>query len=132
MNGCQRRSDGPNSPPPGAAADEGQGSSALLGEMLRHIERWRAPAQGRRTMRTLVEGTGPWAWSPVQRRADGFCPVPDCGLWVITPNVFRLSVDSRRPELGQIDTYVCPRCDTHLVREGPGEPWRVLSSISEG
>ena len=46
-----------------------------------------------------------------QRRADGFCPVPDCGLWVITPNVFRLSVDSRRPELGQIDTYVCPRCD---------------------
>ena len=67
-----------------------------------------------------------------QRRADGFCPVPDCGLWVITPNVFRLSVDSRRPELGQIDTYVCPRCDTHLVRERPGEPWRVLNSISEG
>ncbi len=67
-----------------------------------------------------------------QRRADGFCPVPDCGLWVITPNVFRLSVDSRRPELGQIDTYVCPRCDTHLVRGGPGEPWRVLNSMSEG
>ena len=38
-----------------AAADEGQDSSALLGETLRHIERWRAPAQGR--MRTLVEGT---------------------------------------------------------------------------
>ena len=28
-----------------AAAEEGQGSSALLGEMLRHIERWRAPAR---------------------------------------------------------------------------------------
>jgi hypothetical protein len=27
---------------------------------------------------------------------------------------------------------VCPRCETHLVREGPGEPWRVLNSISEG
>jgi hypothetical protein len=107
MNGCQRRSDGPNSPPPGAgprspsldvaqglddvaerfgvstselvgegghaalalaavldAAEEGQGSSALLGEMLRHIERWRAPAQGRRTMRTLVEGTGAWGVVP--------------------------------------------------------------------
>jgi hypothetical protein len=119
MNGCQRRSDGPNSPPPGAgprspsldlaqglddvaraiggldvrararrghaalalaavlaAAEEGQGSSALLGEMLRHIERWRAPARGRRTMRTLVEGAGPWTWSPVgraerRRRAQG-------------------------------------------------------------
>jgi hypothetical protein len=34
-------------------------------------------------------------------------PRPRLGLWVITPNVFRLSVDSRRPELGQIDTYVC-------------------------
>ena len=39
-----------------------------------------------------------------KRRADGFCPVPDCGLWVITPDVFRLSVEWRRPELGQIDT----------------------------
>ena len=67
-----------------------------------------------------------------QRRADGFCPGPDCGLWVIRRNVFTLSVEWRRPELGQIDTYVCPRCDTHLVGEGPGEPWRVLTSISEG
>jgi hypothetical protein len=50
----------------------------------------------------------------------------------IMPDVLTLSVASRRPGLGQIDTYVCPRCDTHLVREGPGEPWRVLTSISEG
>jgi hypothetical protein len=66
-----------------------------------------------------------------QRRADGFCPVPLRPMGIM-PDVFRLSVDSRRPGLGQIDTYVCPRCDTHLVREGPGEPWRVLTSISEG
>jgi hypothetical protein len=30
-----------------AAAEEGQTISALLGEMLRHIERWRVPARGR-------------------------------------------------------------------------------------
>jgi hypothetical protein len=43
-----------------------------------------------------------------KRRADGCCPVPGCGPWVTTPNVFRLSVDWRRPELGQIDTYCLP------------------------
>ena len=69
MNGCRRRSDGANSLPPGtgprsselvregvtlrlalaavlAAAEEARTISALLGEMLRHIERWRAPARG--------------------------------------------------------------------------------------
>ena len=64
-----------------------------------------------------------------QRLAEGFCPVADCGLRVITPNVFGLSVNPQRPELGQIDSYVCPRCATHLVRDNPGEPWRPDSSI---
>lgn len=60
-----------------------------------------------------------------QRRAQGFCPVPDCGLWVITPNALRVARVPQSPELGQIDTYVCPRCETRLVRNGAGDPWRV-------
>lgn len=64
-----------------------------------------------------------------QRRAEGFCRVSDCGLWVITQSGFRLSVDSQRPELGQIDTFGCPKCETRLVSDNPRERWRPDSCI---
>jgi hypothetical protein len=53
------------------------------------------------------------------------CPVPDCHRYVDEHNVFRLMKDSDHPDLGEVDTYFCPRCSTHLVRDAKGEPWSV-------
>ena len=166
-----------------AAAEEGQGSSALLGEMLRHIERWRAPARGRRTIGTLVEGTGPWAWSPVGRperrrraqgprddgraidlvgsssphasrprgvacangrdtrgtlaaaREAGRARPPAASRWVLSRPRLRPTGDQAERlqavpgfgarSSGRSTPMSARKCATHLVREGPGEPWRV-------
>jgi hypothetical protein len=51
------------------------------------------------------------------------CPVEGCGRQIDEPQVHRLRRVPASPELGDVDTYFCPKCETHLVRDNPGDPW---------